>query len=162
MTINFANLLGDDNGLERILNLPKLLSNIENYESFKIWYYYFKENDEFITIILGKGIGSLSRAYEMIISPLFISSESYLVQLYYESGIVGILVFCFIYLKSIINLYKDEKTKYLSYILIAFISNILASPAFYGYSTSFLIYPIIVFGILKNKTNEIHSTYISI
>jgi len=151
LTISLTEYLGDENGLQRILNIPKLLSNIENYHSFEIWYYYFSQNIEDISIIVGKGIGSLSRAYEIFVSPLFISSESYIIQIYYETGVLGVFVIGYTYLYAIYNLYKSDKTKYLSFILIAFMTNMIASPAFYGFSTSFLVSPIWVFGIFKKN-----------
>jgi hypothetical protein len=87
-----------------------------------------------------------------LISPLYISSESYLVQIYYEAGILGLGTFIFVYFKAIKNLYEDQSRRYLSYILIAFITNMMASPAFYGFSTSLFVYPIIVYGILKTNS----------
>ena len=151
LTVSLTEYLGDENGLQRILNIPKLLSNIQNYHSFEIWYYYFSQNIEDISIIVGKGIGSLSRAYEIFVSPLFISSESYIIQIYYETGLLGVTVIGYTYLYAIYNLYKTEKTKYLSFILIAFMTNMIASPAFYGFSASFLVSPIWVFGIFKKN-----------
>jgi len=113
------------------------------------WAYYFNMYDSLDEFVFGNGLGIASRANEILgANSLEYSSESFLIQIFTEAGLFGLLLFIIPFIFLFLN-DKNQRVK----IFILFIL-LMLSPAFYGFSVSFLIYPLILIPFFLNFKKE--------
>lgn len=145
-TINFSN-----NTVNRMLNL------INDWPALNIYKYHLSTMDA-ISIWLGKGLGVNERIvvqllggkYYEIVGVYVDSYESYLLSILMQMGLVGILAFISVYIKSILKVYNAKETLYLS-MLVAIFINIIVTPSFNGLAMSFLVWPLILYPMYIKK-----------
>lgn len=138
---NFSNI----SGFERIYSF--LYSENLNSQNERIlrWLYYINNFEYLTDYIYGNGLGIGSRSYEILTNKsLEYSSESFVIQLFSETGFLGLFVFFtpFFYL-FLIN--KKVRINIFIFFILLFIS-----PAFYGFSVTFLIYPLLLLPFFKS------------
>jgi hypothetical protein len=143
----------------RSLRIPFLVYQIKQHGAFLIWNSFLSYETNIVQFLFGHGIGIVSRGAQILgnYSILNGSCESYVLRIYFEIGIIGLIFMLYIYLKSTVNLLKIPKYRYLGLILVAQITNIATTPSFYSFVISFFYYGIIMFGFMtdgkKNKAN---------
>ncbi len=125
---------------DRILDIPMKVVNLESYITFQIWRDYVLYPSSLEEILFGRGLGVMSTSSQTIngYKILVGSTESFLVQLYFEIGVIGLLFFLFMYILPPLKLFLNKRNKPLSISLLALLSNMAFSPAFYGFSTACL------------------------
>ena len=132
-------------GISRLYNFIFYFKFNSQVDRIDRWNYYLNMLDSPSKLAFGNGLGIASRANGLILSnPLNYSSESFLIQIFTEAGLLGLLLFV---LPFILLLLKDKKQR--SKIIVLF-TLMLLSPAFYGFSVSFLIYPLILIPFFLN------------
>ena len=99
-------------------------------------------------MFFGNGLGDASTFSKSLHGA---SSESFLIQLLYETGALGMVVFLIPYFKLILKRKHNFKFLFIFFILV------LISPAFYGISINFLVYPILIYQYLL--TNNFISNF---
>ena len=132
--INFIDVNVLPFGLQRILNIGNTVKNFANSNRVES-YSYFLTYDNFPTFMLGNGVGKLSRGAEIFSNSneIFQSSESFIIQLYYEIGIIGLFIFLLLMTKIFRNL-KNKEVFFIILILSIF------TPSLYGYGSAFFFY----------------------
>ena len=132
--INFIDVNALPFGFQRILNIGNTVNNFANSDRVES-YSYFLTYDNFPTFMLGNGVGKLSRGAEIFSNSneIFQSSESFIIQLYYEIGILGLFIFLLLMTKIFRNL-KNKEVFFIILILSIF------TPSLYGYGSAFFFY----------------------
>lgn len=132
--INFIDINSLPSAFQRIFNIGMIVSNFSNSSRVES-YSYFLTYKNFPTLMLGNGIGKLSRGAEVfsISNEIFYSSESFIIQLYYEIGIIGLFIFILLMTKIFRNL-KNKNVFFIILILSIF------TPSLYGYAPAFFFY----------------------
>lgn len=146
----------DYDGVDRLLSILTIIGNLSDYSTYNIWIEFMSYDNDFFHSIFGHGLGVMSRGAQIYSTEQILtgSTESYLVQIYFELGLAGILVFLALYSYSIHKYTKNIRFKHCGILLIAFIANIVGSPAFYGFTTSFIMYSIISPGLYIPSDNK--------
>ena len=129
-------------GINRLLDIIDTISNYRNYVTFEIWMSQVKLNFSSVyDLLFGKGLGILSRSNNNIFSILgHYSSESYILQVYNEIGLLGITV---LIVTLLLNIQSHQRKKILALFFIS-----IFNPSLYGITISFLI-----FGMILPHTN---------
>jgi hypothetical protein len=142
--------------LSRYSMIITRLINLEEYSTFLIWYSFITFETNISQFLFGHGLGIISTASQQIYDYKILngSTESFLLQIYFEMGIVGLFLFLFLFIKSIYNFLKSNDYRYIAYILLGLSISLLGTPAFYGFFTSFIFYSFIVFGYLLKHTRN--------
>ena len=137
-------------GLHRIIMIPKLILNPSQYSAFDTWLDGVSFSTNSVQVVLGNGLGFASRSGQAMggYSVLDGSTESFLIQLYLEAGIVG-LVFFSLYNGWLILKYQGNKT--FRCLLFATLVVALVTPALYGLPVT-LLYCIFIGGITGRPT----------
>lgn len=144
--LNFA----DSN---RAFEIIYILANLESHVTFLIWMDFINYDTSLAQFLFGHGIGLVSRASQMIGEYKILngSTESFLLQLYFEIGLIGLLIFLSVYIKAIINFYKINAYRKYSILLISFLPCLLGTPAFYGLTSNFILAFFLISGLVINK-----------
>lgn len=123
--------------------------------SFEIWMSFVSYKNWF-AFLFGNGIGVTERLVGVLLGKWMPETESYLIKLYYEMGLLGLSSFLLIYLKAIYNcLYeRSPNGKENLAFLIAFLSNLIATPSFAGLTMSFVAWPFILIPLFVNGKNK--------
>lgn len=141
----------------RLLMIGNTVNNIEEYGTFLIWVSFIFYETEFLQFLFGHGFGVITTAAQSFYSYQILngSAESFILQLYFETGIIGVCFFLYLYIKSIFNFYNSKYRPY-AYILISLSVSLLGTPAFFGFTMSFIMYFFIVYGYLitTNKNRK--------
>lgn len=142
--VNFIDLNFFSQGFQRIFNVFNVISNFTSSDRFQS-YSYFLIYEDLPTFLFGNGVGKLSRGAEIFSNnnEIFRSSESFIIQTYYEIGIIGLLLFVLLMFKFFKNLKNKEV-----FIVILFLS--IFTPSLYGYASSFFFY----YFLFLNYTHE--------
>jgi hypothetical protein len=121
-------------GLQRIINVYNVISSFTSSDRFQS-YYYFLTYEDLPSFLLGNGIGKLSRGAEILSNSneIFRSSESFIIQTYYEIGIIGLLLFILL----MFNIFRNLKNKEV-FIVVLFLS--IFTPSLYGYGPALFFY----------------------
>lgn len=137
----------------RLVGMAERLTNLSDYLTFQIWLSFVTFPSDLIQVLFGHGLGIVSRGAQILYeySILNGSAESFFVQLYFETGVVGLLIFCVVYGIAIRRIART-KYRFLAYILLALLSNLIGTPAYYGYTISFFVSFLIVFSLLHRAS----------
>ncbi len=137
----------------RAFEIIYILSNLESHVTFIIWMNFINYDTSLAQFLFGHGIGLISRASQMIGEYQILngSAESFLLQLYFEIGLIGLLIFLSVYIKAIINFYKIGAYRKYSILLISFLPSLLGTPAFYGLTSNFILAFFLISGLIINK-----------
>ena len=130
----------------RLVALPQQLLQISTYGTFLIWKSFIFYESTFVNFLIGHGVGVLSTASQSMFMYKILggSAESFLVQLYFEAGILGVFLFLIFYLASVRRL-NLQGNKRLSAICAAMLVNMAFTPAFYGFTLSTICYLILFY-----------------
>jgi hypothetical protein len=136
----------------RAFEIFHILANIKDHVTFQVWMDYLSYQTNFMQFLFGHGIGLVSRAAQSIGGYAILngSVESFLLQLYFEIGFIGILIFTVFYLKSVLNYLRSKAYRNYGLMLFSFSVAILGTPAFYGFTSSLLLSFFIIFGYFIN------------
>lgn len=137
----------------RAFEIIHILANLESHVTFLIWMDFINYDTSLSQFLFGHGIGLVSRASQMIGEYKILngSTESFLLQQYFEIGLIGLLIFLSVYVKAIINFYKIYKYRKYSVLLISFLPSLLGTPAFYGLTCNFILSFFLISGLIINK-----------
>ncbi len=109
-------------------------------------------NNSIIMQLWGQGLGTTDRLVEVLYggdTPVNwkASNESYLTKLYYEIGLIGLLLFLwfiFITIKVLLRNRNDEKVNLFTAIVIGCFANIIVSPVFTGLGMAYFMWFILI------------------
>ncbi len=140
--------------VERIFLIFEFLYNPEKYPAYNIWKDSIIYGLKFPEIFFGQGLGIFSRGSQIIFnhSLLHGSTESYFIQVFVETGILGLFFLLGILVVSIFRLWRFERSY--AAILVALSSVGLFTPALYGYISGFYYYFFIVLGICSGVNEK--------
>ena len=132
--------------LNRFLRFPQTILYISSYVTFMVWESFLTYNTSITSLILGNGIGSLATSSQTFFEYKILggSAESFLVQLYFETGLVGIVSFLFFYIKKTIYVGKSVDRR-LGAGCIALLFNMAFTPAFFGFTLACIGYLMLFF-----------------
>ena len=147
--------LGNINYLNATIN--RMVKFIGDWPALKIYLNHLNAID-FTTIWLGKGMGVnerivvnlLGSRYYQMVGSYTNSYESYVLSLFMQSGLIGLIGFLAIYTKALINSFNQQNKLYFS-VLIAIFINLLFTPSFNGLAMSYIIWPLILFPYYLKK-----------
>lgn len=123
-------------GFERILNIPKFLEGFLESDRFLAYSQFFNK-EYYPQWFLGNGLGALSRGAEIYTNGSLLSSESFLLQILYETGIIGLILILMTFYQIYSKL--DSGKEFMSISLLVSIF----TPSLYGFSASLIFYSII-------------------
>jgi hypothetical protein len=127
---------------DRVLDLPMKLLDLENYMTFQIWKQFILYPSDFLQVLFGRGVGVMSNFsqtfnnYQMFNG----STESFLIQLYFELGLIGLFIFLFVFIYPAFKVLRVSQYRPLAYCCLALLSNMAFTPAFYGFAAASLFY----------------------
>ena len=132
--------------LYRLLAFPQTILSISSYGTFMIWESFLTHKTSITSVILGNGIGSLATSSQTFFDYKVLggSAESFLIQLYFETGLVGIISFLIFYIKKSIYVWKSVDRQ-LGAGSIALLFNMAFTPAFFGFTLACFGYLILFF-----------------
>lgn len=123
-------------GFQRILNIPKFLGGFFDSDRFHAYSQFFDKN-YYPQWLLGNGLGALSRGAEVYSGESILSSESYLLQVLYETGIIGLILILIIFRQIYSKLDSGKELVIITLLVSIF------TPSLYGFSGSLIFYIII-------------------
>ncbi len=136
------------------INFDFLLSNgtIIRVMAYNSWaaLEIFKDNIESMSLfdfIFGKGFGLQRWIASGEIVYDYSEVESYTVNILNQMGLVGVLLFLFIYMKNLLSSIKLNNGY--QFMLIGILINIFVTPSFNGFAMSFILWPFIIYPSLK-------------
>jgi len=149
LIFTFLNFADSDRAFEIIY----ILADLKSYVTFLIWIDFINYDTSLAQFLFGHGIGLISRASQMIGEYQILngSAESFLLQLYFETGLIGFLIFLSVYIKAIINFYTTDAYRKYSILLISFLPSLIGTPAFYGLTSNFILAFFLISGLVINK-----------
>lgn len=138
ISLPFAASMTNLDGINRLTNIIDTILNYNTYITFEIWVSQIKLNFKSIyNLLFGNGLGVLSRSNENIVNILgHYSSESYILQIYNEIGLLGAIILIVTLIYSMNTFYRK---KMLALIIIS-----VFSPSLYGITISFLVFGMIL------------------
>lgn len=141
--------------VQRVIILFNVVS-FSDISVVSIWGLFFESFDTIQKIIFGQGLGLLSSYSQLTFGYKILngSSESYLLQLFYETGLIGLFLWLTFFKVSINKLKSQSELRDYAFILIALFFNLLFTPSFYGLIISFFFYPFIIIGYFKHTYNS--------
>jgi hypothetical protein len=146
-------LIFQNDTLNRFIAIFSTMGNMSEYMTFLVWYSFVTYETSTIQFLFGHGLGVITASSQLLYEYKILngSAESYLIQLYFETGIIGLLLFLYLYIKSILNFLQSKSNKQFAFILIALSISLIGTPSFFGFINSLCFYSIIIFGFLHNK-----------
>ena len=141
--------------IQRIIIVFNVVS-FSDISVVSIWGFFFESFDTTLKIIFGQGLGLLSSYSQLTFGYKILngSSESYLLQLFYEIGLIGLFIWLTFFKISINKLKSQSELRDYAFVLIALFLNLLFTPSFYGLIISFFFYPFIIIGYFKHTYNS--------
>tara|TARA_Y100001980_G_C14546338_1_gene326364 strand:+ start:248 stop:1051 length:804 start_codon:yes stop_codon:yes gene_type:complete len=125
----------------RVFELFFLLFDLENSYTFSVWESFLSYDTSVFNKIFGNGIGVLSRGAQSLGNYLILngSAESFILQIFFEIGFVGLILFLLLYISAVrgYNILFSQK-KYRN-LLLAFLPCMFFTPAFYGLTSMFVL-----------------------
>jgi hypothetical protein len=114
---------------------------ISNHATYIAWVKVLDYDMDTLSFLFGNGVGALSRAsQEFYVSAFpFSTSESYILQMFFEIGLVGIIVILCSMLYLVIATFKTRNYANFA-IIFGIFANMIISPSFYGVAFSFFGY----------------------
>ncbi|AOW76475.1 hypothetical protein A3Q34_06145 [Colwellia sp. PAMC 20917] len=136
--------------LDRITEISYFMANVDKYSAYPIWSEAIEYGSRFPSFLFGNGIGVFSRGGQQIGEYVLLSgsTESFIIQLFVELGLVGILMFLSLVVYSANKLLKFNR--HMFGILMGFLVVSLFTPAIYGYSSGLIFYFILVLPLATN------------
>ena len=143
----------DESTYERFLRLPVILANIGEYSTFHIWYKFISFADDIWRMLLGHGLGVLTSASQQLHQYNIFngSAESFLIHIYFEGGLIGLILWGWMIMRSIINYRKHKEYYKYFYISVAILVNALFTPSLLGFVVSFMFYPYLIGGLFISE-----------
>ncbi|GIU46707.1 hypothetical protein TUM3794_39740 [Shewanella colwelliana] len=142
---------------DRVLDLPVKLMELGNYGTFKIWKDFILFPSSMLELFFGRGIGVMSTASQTInnYQTLGGSTESFLIQLYFELGLVGLFLFILMFSYAPLKyIFLKSNSRSFAISIISLFSNMAFSPAFFGFTTSCLFFFAFSICLRANIFNE--------
>lgn len=137
----------DTDTLERYGFIITRILLISEYNTFQIWISYLQYPTDIFQFLFGHGLGVVGDAAQSLYDYRILtgSTESFLIQLYFESGIILTLAFTLFYFKCVLKCYLNKEIRPFATILVASFFVILSTPAFYGFVNSFWLWSILIY-----------------
>lgn len=145
----------DTDTLERFGFIISRILFLSEYNTFQIWmsYLFFPSND--FQVLLGHGIGVMGTASQSIYDYKILngSTESFLIQIFFESGAIILCIFIIFFFWCLFKCYIAHNLKPYAGILVPSLFVMIGTPAFYGFVNSFWLWAILIY-ISSEKKNE--------
>tara|TARA_Y100000816_G_scaffold291217_1_gene281956 strand:- start:1282 stop:2484 length:1203 start_codon:yes stop_codon:yes gene_type:complete len=137
----------DIDTLERYGYIITRILLISEYNTFQIWMSYLQYPTNFFQFLFGHGLGLAGEASQSFYNYKILtgSTESFLIQLYFETGFFLTLAFIIFYLICVLKCFFTYEIKPLGSILIASFFVIIGTPAFFGFVNSFWLWSILIY-----------------
>ena len=137
----------DIDTIERFSFIVTRLIFISEYNTYQIWLSFLYYPTDIFQLFFGHGVGVMGTASQTIYDYKILngSTESFLIQLYFEAGIFLLLGFLAFFSWCVFKCYKKNELKPLGSILIASFFVIISTPAFYGFLNSFWLWAILLY-----------------
>tara|TARA_B100000965_G_C19546818_1_gene738218 strand:- start:244 stop:1443 length:1200 start_codon:yes stop_codon:yes gene_type:complete len=137
----------DFDTIERFSFIATRLIFISEYNTYQIWLSFLTYPTDIFQLFFGHGLGVMGTASQTIYDYKILngSTESFLIQLYFEAGIFLMLGFLVFFSWCVFKCYKSNELKPLGSILIASFFVIISTPAFYGFLNSFWLWAILLY-----------------
>jgi hypothetical protein len=159
-----ASILIDFPNTQRAFQYLTIITSLEDYATFIIWKNFVLFDSTLLQILFGHGVGALSRGSQSIggYSILNGSTESFIIQLYFELGVIGLVLYLTLYIRSVLNFSKSYKYKEYAILLLTMFFPMLFVPSFYGFTSSIILNMFLVFGLflrsnIKTFNSNLHS-----
>lgn len=142
-----------DSKLGRVAQLSYFVENYQQYSAYVIWYDSIMYVDDLISQFVGKGLGVFSRGGQSIANYTLLhgSTESYFIQLYVETGLVGLGIFLVLVTSAYIRLLRIDR--HVACALIGICTIGLFTPAPYGFVCGILMHFCIVSAFYVRRSN---------
>ena len=137
--------------LVRVFAIFNYALNIKTYSAYDIWINALNLNTELINILFGSGLGIYSRGGQEFTGAYIGtgSIESFFLQLYVETGLVGALLFLALIISSLLKHYIYDRLSFsllLSFVMVSFLT-----PAIYGVTLAIPFYYLLIKGLNHKK-----------
>jgi hypothetical protein len=146
-------LMFKDSMFEALYIVDILTGRIEFYDLD-----IFLVHGSLITTLFGDGIGITDRLVEKFTndnppSGFVPGNESYILKLYFEQGLFGLLSFLSLYMSSVLSArkIKSQHGIVLITIYVGLASNLIFTTSFAGFTMSFILWPLLLYPIFRHK-----------
>lgn len=128
--------------VDRILEIKNKILELSSYHTFQIWMDFLTYPSSLMQVLFGHGLGVISTSSQKIYEYAILngSAESFFIQVYFEIGIVGVLLFIIMFFGPLINVIRIKKTKHIGIALLSITASMAFTPAFYGFGMSVIVY----------------------
>ena len=130
---------------DRIVGIFKYLEiGISQHATYQAWFKVLAYDSDIWNIFFGNGIGALSRAAmeSHSLKFPFSAAEGFLLQIFFEIGLIGLIFFLLSI--SFFIILQIKKSDFSSFALtMGVLINMMVSPSFYGFGFSFFAYYIL-------------------
>ncbi|MFK7779734.1 MAG: hypothetical protein QM490_01180 [Candidatus Gracilibacteria bacterium] len=154
--IVFVFLISELSNTNRAFEIFNILLNITQHVTFLVWMDFLNYDTTFLQVIFGHGLGLVSRAAQSYGNYHILngSAESFLLQIYFEIGLVGLILFLILFINAFIKYIKLKQYKHYAVLLISLFPCLLGTPAFYGLTSGFILSFFIVASVFVSKKNK--------
>lgn len=138
---------------DRIFKVVDYLKDFSSYPAYEIWASAVNIIIKPLNVIMGAGLGIASRgaqqimgySYDIANKGLAIgSTESFFLQVWLETGLLGVLLLGVFYIKRIIKIKRSDLG--LNFLVLGVLFSSFFTPALYGFTLSLVFYYFLVFG----------------
>ncbi len=140
--------------ISRVVNIYHFLENIESIPNWKVWQEFLTYDSSTFQILFGKGLGVASRGAQQLVGYQILggSAESFFVQVFFETGLMGLAFFLSVYAVSVINLWSKDRP--IAACMLGMLPIMFISPANYGFNMSFIFSGLIAYGLLTSLSTD--------
>jgi len=137
--------------LGRVIELVYFVSSFDKYSAFVIWKDSLIYALDPYNFLFGHGIGVFSRGAQSILgyTLLYGSTESFFIQVFAETGLVGLMFLWALIFKASLVLIKINRKLFAT--LMGFFVVGFFTPAIYGYSIGLFFYFVLVLPLASQK-----------
>tara|TARA_B110000879_G_C11184113_1_gene520282 strand:- start:4519 stop:5598 length:1080 start_codon:yes stop_codon:yes gene_type:complete len=149
----FFRIYLDIETLERFTQIGTRIFFLSEYGTFQIWMNFLNYPSSVFQELFGHGLGVLNTSAQNLYDYKILtgSAESFLVQLYFETGLVGLLTFLLFYILIVIKCFLNSYIKPVGYVLVGSLVIMIGTPAFFGFVNSFWMWGLLIYAHLWRK-----------
>lgn len=125
----------------RALSLFDAAKNLDQYSATPLWLEALRSVSNFEYILTGQGLGAMGSQSESFKPAMiaFSSTESYILQIVYETGIIGLLLISAMVVSALRRIASNFEPTISPALFLSIIVNAIFTPALYGFGNAALI-----------------------